>query len=246
MIYFMGYKKEKHQTLDIESVREVNILLFDVIPVKPIGGKLEGLGICNHPYTNSSFTMNPQTGELLDLTNKEDYGRYRNKVTELINVGNLPTLYTLVRSPYKLLWFKMCHKFLDEENYGNYLINSWRDEDNPNQDIYVSQKQAVAFFRAAKKEFLMSQSELKYYNSLTDQVTVYRGVSPGRAYHGLSWTDDKDKAIWFKQRFEDVGKAGKLLSATIHKKDVLAYTDGRGEKELIVDMSRIKDVREVS
>jgi len=151
-------------------------------------------------------------------------------------------LFALVSSAWKMIWFKYVSEFMSEKDFAQYLVEAWIRQDNPNQDVNVSRKEAISFFKKAKKHFLMSESEFKHYESLADEVTVWRGVSPGREKFGLSWTDEKEKALWFKKRFERGEKKGYLLEATVPKRHILAYIDGRGEKELVINVFKIKDL----
>ena len=70
----------------------------------------------------------------------------------------------------------------------------------------------------------MSEEEFTIYENLPEILTVYRGVGVGGVRDGLSWTRDINMAIWFANRFNGKnGKTGYVLSAEIHKEDILAY-----------------------
>lgn len=88
----------------------------------------------------------------------------------------------------------------------------------------------------------MTEEDYLYYNNLPSEIEVFRGVSKGRVELGLSWTDNREKAIWFMERFKGK-KMGeqKLLKATIRKDDVLAYFNTRNEQEIVVDVFAIQD-----
>ncbi|BAL84951.1 hypothetical protein SELR_pSRC101440 (plasmid) [Selenomonas ruminantium subsp. lactilytica TAM6421] len=154
-------------------------------------------------------------------------------------VRTLAELYGLVPNPDKMTWFKKCCPYMDLEDYSRYLKKSWLDEEDPNQDKNVSREEIVAYFRKAAK--LMTPEEQAYFDRLPASITIYRGVSPHRATYGLSWTADKEKASWFKGRYEKEGEQGKLLKATIDKKHAICYIDELQEKELVVDVFKIKD-----
>ena len=55
----------------------------------------------------------------------------------------------------------------------------------------------------------------------------------------LSWTVDIKQAEWFAQRW---GKNGKVYSATINREDVLAVFTSRGESELVVDYTKLRNI----
>ena len=83
----------------------------------------------------------------------------------------------------------------------------------------------------------MDEKEYKIYSALPDQIQVYRGVSTGRNPNGLSYTIDKDKAIWFQNRYADKDHPGFLIEKIIPKNKALAFFGNRGEMEIVVDVS---------
>ena len=103
--------------------------------------------------------------------------------------------------------------------------------ENPNNDVNVPLKEMVKHFKYCDKSHLMTADELDVYNSMPDEFDVYRGVSIGRVKEGFSWTRDKEKALWFANRF---GK-GYLLKAHVKKTDVFAYYNRRDEDEYVVN-----------
>jgi hypothetical protein len=65
-----------------------------------------------------------------------------------------------------------------------------------------------------------------------------------RSIRGLSWTLDRDKAIWFAKRFSMLPRlTPRLVEGFVHKRHVLAYFGGRKEKEIV---SMHVDVRGVT
>lgn len=77
--------------------------------------------------------------------------------------------------------------------------------------------------------------------------TVFRGVAgrgAKRRLRGLSWTADRDKAIWFAKRFAVTGIEGPAVFQTeIEAARVYAYTNGRSEQEFICDVECCKLVK---
>lgn len=87
-------------------------------------------------------------------------------------------------------------------------------------------------------EMLMTQEEREFVDQLPDAVTIYRGyVKQGRRSNliGWSWTLDKNKAIWFANRFITSSETARLASATVEKGQILGYLSGRNESEIVVD-----------
>ena len=67
--------------------------------------------------------------------------------------------------------------------------------------------------------------------NLPDEFAVYRGFQ-GRREKGIAWTTDREKAVWFANRFAVLDRFGepKLLTGVARKEDVLGYFTGRGGK----------------
>ena len=47
----------------------------------------------------------------------------------------------------------------------------------------------------------MSDEDLRIFDSLPEQIEVWRATSHKRGVAGLSWTLDQEKAVWFAHRF---------------------------------------------
>lgn len=106
-------------------------------------------------------------------------------------------------------------------------------------DENITAPEFVRIFRRAEKALLMDDDELRQYLALPEQITVYRGIRGRGSLKALSWTIDVEQAEWFARRW---GKNGKVYSATISREDVLAVFTSRGESELVVDYSKLRDV----
>ncbi len=110
-------------------------------------------------------------------------------------------------------------------------------------DINCSVAEIVRWFKSADKHILMTEEEYKIYENLPDNVMVFRGVGKKSNPYGISWTFDRDVAQWFSERFKVTDKKGEkeyIEKATIDKKYILAYFNGRDEQEVIVDIYKIK------
>ena len=66
-----------------------------------------------------------------------------------------------------------------------------------------------------------------------DPITVYRAsaMPASRLEYEISWTIEKDVAIWFYQRLHPAVR--RLYKATISKGNIIAYTNERGEYEVL-------------
>ena len=80
------------------------------------------------------------------------------------------------------------------------------------------------------------------YNNLPDKVTVYRGVQEKDHAKGFNWSLSKKVATRFAT---DIAykKEGIVCETTVDKKDIIAYTDQRNEKEIILDYKKLDNIK---
>ena len=102
----------------------------------------------------------------------------------------------------------------------------------------------------------MTESERIKLASLPDVIKIWRGCGERSAKRGLSWTLDRDLAIYFAnyacgfRRQMLLGQRDTtplLVEATCEKRDVLAYYMEREESEIVissrkVNVARVRDV----
>lgn len=69
-------------------------------------------------------------------------------------------------------------------------------------------------------------------------LPVYRGVSLKGKVKGFSWTEDIERAEWFARRFG----SGKVYKALIPPDGILASFSSRGENEIVVDPSKLRNI----
>lgn len=150
--------------------------------------------------------------------------------------------YRLIRVPYWATFFKYACSHLSVSDYSQFLSFLWQQMEFPNMDENVKPYEFVRYFKKADKNMLMEADELLFYKTLPHEILVYRGFSEGGDVKALSWTLDVEKAKWFAKRF---GKKPQVYSAKIQKKDVLAYFNGRGESELVLDYRRLYEIERI-
>lgn len=95
--------------------------------------------------------------------------------------------------------------------------------------------------RPQKLKSIMKPSELKEYNYLPYNVTVYRAKRPEET-QWIAYTLDFEIA----KRFAKERKVNKITKYEVKKKDILALFLRRGEKEIIVlDETKPKFIEEI-
>lgn len=77
---------------------------------------------------------------------------------------------------------------------------------------------------------------------LPEVVTLWRGAVPERR-HGMSWSFDRDQALWFAGRWNgmDGTRDAHLYRIEIPNGYVLARVGGRSESEAVVDTTDFDD-----
>lgn len=232
---------------NLQEIKEVTKAIARAVNVT----NTSGLPIAVHPFIESTLWLDKGDGietiqdniESIDLTNQSVFDEWCKwfdcRVDECKNATRV---YMLWRDPWKLTFMKYCGEHLNKRAYAEFLADAWVTEENPNMDANMSLEEAIQCFKKAEKCHLMTEEDYLYYNNLPSEIEVFRGVSKGRVELGLSWTDNKEKAIWFMERFKEM-KSGeyKLLRATIKKENVLAYFNTRNEQEIVVDVFAIQD-----
>lgn len=231
---------------DMKEVRRLSKALFDVVSlddaINIIDSDLRGI-VISHPYTNSAFIVSPKTKELINLMeNKAAFDDFRQVIFDLIDKesNNLMSIMVLINKPYRLFWFKLIKSYLSKSDYAHMLKEVWVTSENPNMDRNVSLNDSLSFFKRADKNEIMDKEEKAFYDSLDDNVTLYRGVSKGREPFGLSYTTSKEKAIWFQERFSVSGSF--LIALKVKKEDCICYINERDEREIILDTKKYKNM----
>lgn len=88
----------------------------------------------------------------------------------------------------------------------------------------------LALLNATSRDAIMHQNELDDFDSLPNQIELYRGTDYREVETGLSWSLNRYVAEGFNR--------GKLLRAELNKDNVLAYFEGENEAEVIADIPK--------
>ena len=207
----------------LNEIKEVaKMLLYtSIVPDEDFGF------LIHHPFFRNRVIF--IDNEMVDVIENQD--RCKEYMLDLIDeANNIEKLLIYMDKAYHMLFFKYMNEFLDEKEFAEYLSHIWVMSENPNQDINVSLKEIKKWFKKANKEYLMTKDDYEYYKNLPDKIKIYRGVAKGRNPKGISYTDEKETAEWFMNRF---GKDGYLIEKEVDKKDIAAYFNTRGEKEIV-------------
>jgi len=82
---------------------------------------------------------------------------------------------------------------------------------------------------------VMDANERTVFEWMPETVTIHRGVRHRTHWpKGMSWTRDKERAVWFAHRHSASGQVPTVLSAEVPKSRILAFINARSEEEVVV------------
>lgn len=190
-----------------------------------------GLKMLRHPLQYSV----PHCEQMNALINAR-YAQTRQRADQFLASGEWNRFIWIHERPHRLDAFLQVK--VPPEAYWPTLAELWTDTENfwQNKRIW---SQLFAARIPGRSTGLMMPGELQALAALPEVIPIYRG---GRSAAGLSWTVDKRKARWFATRWS---QSHKLYSAAVEKKHVIAYFEARGEKEIVVERRRLRNVKEL-
>ena len=198
-----------------------------------------------HPFFDSCFLMDYKTNSMYNIFEQTKiFEENRKFIKNIIQKEcSVQIIFQMICKPYRLTFFKYIQEYLSDKDFAELLMSSWVETefitDNPN----VKMKEFISWFEKANKIYLMDKDSFEQYNKLPEKFSIYRGVGNRRYKNGMSWTLNKDKAIWFSERFKYDDKH--VYYGIVEKQDVLAYTNERNEYEIIVNPKKVKNIGEI-
>ena len=196
--------------------------------------------VVQHPIFESGISY--VNNRMTDIMTPEGFAAIAKRVEEDIDkIDDALGCVNILRQSYYLTFLKFAKESLSLTDFSMLLGKFWTEEENPNGDVNVPVSLSARWFKSADKQALMYDDEYKTYKDLPETFTVYRGVTPGRNPDGMSWTRDLSKADWFSRRFGD----GYVLEGIANKKDVLAFFSRRGEEEVVIEVKKVKNKKEL-
>lgn len=197
-----------------------------------------GMGAVIHPVFERNPFIHVEDGQMQPYDIVHDRKALKKaraiKKAQIKDCNTVTDVMWVIRKPYRLSFLKEIKEYLDNKEFSKLLGEIWMDVENPNEDD-IGIETFLEWFAEADKEFLMNDEEKKTYDSLPDEVKLYRGVGKNGNPEGLSWTLSEEKAQWFAERFQMLGGKGYVLTAVARKSNILAYFSRREEDEVIID-----------
>jgi hypothetical protein len=218
---------------DLAFVKQILKQFVDISPTP-----LE-LGFVSHPFAN--YSMQFINGGMVDILSDEGFESWNIYMKSVIDASdNIFRIFLMVNKPYLGVVFKYISDHLSNSDYAELLQYAWVSMENPNDDPNVSHREWIQMLKKADQKILMGE-DYNVFSNFKDIVKVYRGTQSLSSTNGLSWSLSKDTAKWFATRF---GKNGKIQSAEIPKKNIVAYFNVRDEKEVVLNPKYLMNIEE--
>jgi hypothetical protein len=168
---------------------------------------------------------------------------FRQKKAQLAKAerdGDWPKYIWLHERPYRLRPLRKALCRINDPACAASLVSEiWSDSESIRHDRAIW----IVWKALSNPRLSMSEEEREAFAALPEELCVFRGYSRYRlrTARGLSWTLDRAKAEWFARRFSFRSR-GYVATGCVPKSKVLAYFDGRQEREIVVlpeDLRRI-------
>lgn len=157
--------------------------------------------------------------------------------------GNWRRIVWLYEKPYRLqVFLAFCERLSDQE-YWEALGSIWIETENLHAD-QEQWLQALTAVRAGRARWLMDEADRARLAKLGEEVAIYRGFARPGSYRAPSWSLSRPKAEWFANRaaLTSPDRQGYLATTTLPKSQVLAYTNARNEREIIIHPATLRSV----
>lgn len=196
--------------MDIETIKEYTKIYIDSLSYT------KGSIFCDDTYKQY------QLEKLSKLNSTKTIFSYLN----VINKGNR----------FDFLNFLYKYNVITDQECADTLYSIWTMQERF-YDCGMAKTKMIKFMKMAEKSLVLPDD----IDKLSDDsvITIYRGVKEND-YKGLSWTIDKNTAIWFAKRFSNVDCY--VFTGQLKKKDIIAYFNNRDEAEIVCDYRKIKHI----
>jgi hypothetical protein len=222
--------------MDTDNLSEVTDFLLQATNPEPLDPELEaymgqssiGMSI-RHPLVYSVIhhpAMNAFVNAQLEQKQRAVRNAYENE--------DWHRYVWLHERPYRAeAFFNVMDYITDDSEYWGLLGEVWIDSENIRQNPRLW-KRLLSSNRAGVLE-MMNRDEREALGDMPVAITVYQGHTTSRD-DGWSWTIDRDKAVWFAQRFAALETGMPMVTTgCVFHHHVKAYFTRRGESEILVD-----------
>ena len=170
----------------------------------------------------------------------------KQELDKAIEQQNWDKVFMLIEKPFRLNWLEENIDLIkDDKQYYNFLKDAYMMTEFPMNGFSNYRDLLDLFYARKNPKLMLDKDELELLNSLPKEVKIWRGVKVDDVLDydniGLSFTLNKDKAIWFAERFAQAGVSQAILiEAVVKRDDILSIFLNRDEEEVIVNPEDIK------
>ena len=170
----------------------------------------------------------------------------KQELDKAIEQQNWDKVFMLIEKPFRLNWLEENIDLIkDDKQYYNFLKDAYMMTEFPMNGFSNYRDLLDLFYARENSKLMLDKDELELLNSLPNEVKIWRGVKVDDVLDedniGLSFTLNKDKAIWFAERFAQAGVSQAILiEAVVKRDDILSIFLNRDEEEVIVNPEDIK------
>jgi hypothetical protein len=210
--------------IKVQEVYSDDEELLPELKASIIDGDLFNRKSIQHPLVVGDTGMMPNSYYNKQLIRKQE------KLKEFEKDKEFECYLFLIEKPFRVKFFSdlVKHNKIKKfsKKYWRILSSLWTGSENifQNKELWDD-----LLKDKTNSHFFMSKKDLNFFNSLENEFIVYRGYTHWE--NGYSYTLDKEKAVWFANRF---GQNGKVKEMLVKKEDVFAYTNSREENEIII------------
>lgn len=166
------------------------------------------------------------------------YAFKKQRSAEYLAKGEYAGYVFLHERPYRFQTFQDISDKIPVKAYWPLLREVWEDSENIFENLSMWEE---AWLGSVPTK-VMDKEEKKVFKSLPAYVTIYRGVQKKSYAYGMSFTVDRDRAVWFANRWQKKGERGFLITGNVHKTGILGYLNGRGEKEIVTYYDDVENI----
>ena len=159
---------------------------------------------------------------------------------DAISAGNWEEFIFLCPKPFRVEAVVMLGDRLSDTDYWESAGMAWMMSESLWRDRYLLA--SLLENDRPGRLGMMDSDERESFEQLPNPVTVFRGYLPRRNLRGWSWTLDREKAEWFGRRFSSIF-GGRVAEGRVPSSDVIAYLNGRKEREIVVNPKRVRVIR---
>jgi len=170
----------------------------------------------------------------------------KQELDKAIEQQNWDKVFMLIEKPFRLNWLEENIDLIkDDKQYYDFLKDAYMLTEFPMNGFSNYRDLLDLFYARENSKLMLDKDELELLNSLPNEVKIWRGVKVDDVLDddniGLSFTLNKDKAIWFAERFSQAGVSQAILiEAVVKRDDILSIFLNRDEEEVIVNPEYIK------